>query len=129
MPAQTPTAKNNNGSIPGLNLAKLQHSHIGVDTGGLQTHYTISFEDLSLTSTAPPAPTILITSESYNPQTQEFNLTWTSTPGQYYTVLSTSDLSVPMSPLAVNIPSGGSTTSTTVTMPPGDAGFVRIQQQ
>lgn len=127
-PVQSPTTINAPGSTNGLDLAHIRHSHIGVDTGGLQTRYTISFDDLSLTSAAPPPPTIVITSESYDPQAQAFTLTWTSTYNQYYSVLSTSDLTVPMSAISVNIPSGGTTTTTTVSAV-GNAGFFQIQQQ
>ena len=128
MPAQSPTRVNAAGT-PGLNLAKLQHSHIGVDTGGQPTQYTISFDDLSLSTPVTSPPAIQITSQSYNPQTRQLTLTWTSNPNASYTILSTSTLQASMSPLTINIPSGGATTTTTVTMPAGNSGFVQVQQQ
>jgi hypothetical protein len=76
-----------------------------------------------------PSTSIQITAQSFNPQTQQFTLTWTSSPGKNYTVLSTSDLTIAMTPLATGIASGGTTTTTTVTMPAGAVGFVRIEQQ
>lgn len=129
MPVQSPTTINAAGSTPGLNLAKLQHSHIGVDTGGQPTQYTISFDDLSLATPVVSAPTIQITSQSYNPQTHQLTLTWTSSPTKSYTILSTSNLQTPMSPLSANISSGGATTTTTVTLPVGNSGFVKVEQQ
>jgi hypothetical protein len=128
MPVQSPTAINAAGGTAGLNLSKLNDSHIGVDTGGLPTQYTISFENLSLTRTEPPPTPINIISQSYDRVGGQFTLTWTSLAGQYYTVLSTTDLSVPMTPVMVNIPSGGTTTTTSVPLS-GDVGFFRIQQQ
>ena len=129
MPAQSPTTINVAGSTAGLNLGKLQHSHIGVDTGGQPTSYTISFNDLSLSTPVTTPTNIQITSQSYNPQTHQMALTWTSSPNQSYTILSTSSLQTPMSPLSVGILSGGTTTSTTVTMPAGNSGYVQVKQQ
>jgi len=71
-----------------------------------------------------------ITSFHYNPATLQFTLTWTSTAGANYTVLESPGLSpAAWSPLQTNIPSGGSTTTTTVTMPAGTKGFLRILVQ
>jgi hypothetical protein len=79
---------------------------------------------------AGPAARPIITSSHYNPATLQFTLTWTSVPGAMYTVQETQGLSpVGWSSLQTNIPSGGSTTTTTVTMPGGTKGFLRILVQ
>ena len=75
------------------------------------------------------AATITITSQSYNPATRQFTLTWTSAPGDTYTVQSTASLSAAFAGVATGIASGGSTTTTTVTLPEGSAAFVRILKQ
>ena len=81
-------------------------------------------------SVAGAAARPIITSSHYNPATLQFTLTWTSVPGAMYTVQETPGLSpVGWSSLQTNIPSGGSTTTTTVTMPAGTKGFLRILVQ
>jgi hypothetical protein len=81
-------------------------------------------------SVAGAAARPIITSSHYNPATLQFTLTWTSVPGAMYTVQETPGLSpVGWSSLITNIPSGGSTTTTTVTMPGGTKGFLRILVQ
>ena len=121
----SPTFTSAPGSVPGLDLSKLAFFHLQDDPGAYQGQYTITFERLRLTG----APRPLITAQLYNPTTQEFTLTWTSLPGKTYTILHSSDLSNPFSPLLTDIASGGSSTTVTVTMPAGDTGFLRIQQQ
>jgi hypothetical protein len=75
---------------------------------------------------APP----IITSFHYNPATLQFTLTWASSAGANYTVLESPSLNPAVwSPLQTNIPSGGSTTTATVTMPAGTKGFLRILVQ
>lgn len=75
-------------------------------------------------------PTVTITSSRYNPSTLQFTLTWTSTPGANYTIYESPALNpTAWSPLQTNIPSGGSTTTATVTMPAGTKGFLRVMMQ
>jgi hypothetical protein len=72
----------------------------------------------------------IITSSHYNPATLQFTLTWTSVTGAMYTVQETPGLNpIAWGPLQTNIASGGSTTTTTVTMPAGTKGFLRILVQ
>jgi hypothetical protein len=81
-------------------------------------------------SVAGAAARPIITSSHYNPATLQFTLTWTSVIGAMYTVQETPGLSpVAWSSLQTNIASGGSTTTTTVTMPAGTKGFLRILVQ
>jgi hypothetical protein len=82
---------------------------------------------ISVAQAVSVAPTI--TSQSYDPATHQFTLTWTSSASASYTVLYTSDLTAAMSPLVTGIVSGGTTTTTTVIVPVGNAGFVRIKQE
>jgi hypothetical protein len=68
-------------------------------------------------------------SQSFNPATQEFTLSWVSRPNQAYTVLHTPDLASPFQPLLADIASTGNSTTATVVLPAGNAGFVRVLQQ
>jgi hypothetical protein len=87
------------------------------------------FDNFELIDTAPPVVAPTITSYNYNPMTQQFTLTWTSQTGGSYTVQSSASLQSSFSSLAINVPSGGSTTTTTVTMPGGKMGYLRILVQ
>jgi len=81
-------------------------------------------------SVAGAAARPIITSSHYNPATLQFTLTWTSVTGAMYTVQETPSLNpTAWSSLQTNIVSGGSTTTTTVTMPAGTKGFLRILVQ
>ena|SRR5579859_1336219 len=72
-------------------------------------------------------PTITITSVQYNRNTSQFTLTWTSTAAATYTVQESPGLNPGVwSPLQTSIPSGGSTTTATVTVPAGTKGFLRV---
>jgi len=121
----TPTFISAAGSIPGLDLSKLAFFHLQDDPGAYTGQYTITFELLRLTGA--PAPSI--TTQSYDPTTLQFSLTWSSLPGKNYTTLYSPNVVTPFSPLVTDIPSGGSSTTTTVTMPSGDTGYLRVQQQ
>jgi hypothetical protein len=82
----------------------------------------------SITVTGTAAP--VITSSHYNPATEQFTLTWTSGVGEMFTVQETPTLNpAAWSSLSINIPSGGSATTNTVTMPGGVKGFLRILVQ
>ncbi len=73
---------------------------------------------------------INITSGHYNAKTLQFQLTWSSTVGADYTVLESPTLNPPnWTPLQSNIPSGGTTTTVTVTMPAGTKGFLQVMSQ
>jgi hypothetical protein len=98
------------------------------DMAGPLFYYFDNFELIDTT----PAVTVMepvITSYSYNPTTHQFTITWTSQTGANYTVQSSANLVSGFTSLVTNIPSGGSTTTTTVTMPGGNAGFLRILVQ
>ena len=87
------------------------------------------YDNFELIDTTP-APAILeITSSQYNAATRQFTLSWTSQPGATYTVLYSTNLLSGFSSLVTNIPSGGTTTTTTVTLPAGNRGYLRILAQ
>jgi hypothetical protein len=113
------------GSTPGLDLSRLDFFHLQDDPGPYSGQYTITFEKQRLTG----APLPSITAQSYNPATQEFTLTWNSRPGKSYSILFAPDLSSAFTPLITDIPSDGAATTTTVTVPGGNSGFLRVQQQ
>jgi hypothetical protein len=117
------------GPAGALDLAHLNGIHMQLDPSSYSGSYTLSWEKLRVVG--PPSSTapIKITSQTFNPATGDFTLTWTSDVGQYYTVLYTPDLSTAMSPLTVNVSSGGTTTTTTVNLPSGNAGFLKIKKQ
>jgi hypothetical protein len=123
----SPTFTSGAGSVPGLDLAALDFFHLQLDPGGFGSSgaYTVVWEDLRLTGATGP----VITSQSFNPNTREFTLNWSSRPGKSYTILHTSNLSDAFTPLVTDIPSDGASTATTVTMPAGETGFLRIQEQ
>ena len=83
---------------------------------------------IMVTGTASVSP--VITQSHYNPVTRQFTLTWTSVNGALYSVRESPLLNIPSwTILQNNIPSGGSTTTTTVTMPAGSSGFLQVFQQ
>jgi hypothetical protein len=90
--------------------------------------YVYYFDNFVLIDTAPPPPKI--TSFQYDRVSRHFTLTWTSMPGAVYSVLGSPGLTAAsFTPLATGIPSGGALTTTTVTMPAGNTGFLRVKQQ
>jgi hypothetical protein len=120
-----PTFTSAAGSTPGLDLSKLAFFHLQDDPGSYVGTYTISFQLLRLTG----APRLVITSRFYDPATQLFTLTWTSKPTKTYTILYTSDLDVSFSPLVTDIASNGTSTTASVSMPAGQSGFLRVEEQ
>lgn len=123
----TPTWTASAGTVPGLDLATLDFFHLQDDPGAYAGIYTIKFVKFRLIG--KPEPVLQITSHSYNPTSKEFALTWSSLAGKNYTVLQSATANGTYLPLVADIASGGTTTTTTVTMPAGDAGFLRIQEQ
>jgi hypothetical protein len=97
------------------------------DLGGAYIYYFNNFELIDTAPVTAAAP--VITSSQYNPVTRQFTLTWTSVIGGTYTVLYSANLQSVFTPLVTNIPSGGSTTTTTVTLPAGRTGYLRVLAQ
>jgi hypothetical protein len=84
---------------------------------------------ISVVSTGATAP--VITSSHFNPATQQFMLVWTSTPAVTYSIQYSSNLATDHFTnhvLATGIPSGGTSTTDTVTLPAGNTGFLRVSQ-
>ena len=121
----TPTFTTAAGSAPGLDLSHLAFFHLQDDPGSYSGQYTITFNLLRLTG----APLLAISSQTYEPNTQQFTISWASRPGKTYTIMFTSDLSVSFSPLSTGIPSDGNSTTNTVSIPSGQSGFLRVQQE
>lgn len=94
-----------------------------VDMAGPLFYY---FDNFELIDTTPAQPTINIISSQYNPSTHNFTLVWTSQPAATYTVQSSSNLLSAFSTLVTGIPSGGTTTTNTVTLPGGQMGYLRV---
>lgn len=122
MPVKSPTWSNAAGTVPGLDLATLTHLHLQLDPSTYAGQYTVVWEDLSLTGAAPP----VITAQWYDPANRQFTLTWASAPNQMYRVLYSPDLTTAFTPLLTGIPATGGVTTTTVVMPAGNAGYLRV---
>ena len=120
-----PTFTSAPGSVPGLDLANLAFYHLQDDPGAYTGQYTITFLLLRLTGAAGPQ----VVSEAYDNTSQQFTLTWASRANMNYTVMYAPDLATGFSALVTDIPSTGSSTTTTVTIPGGQSGFLRIAQQ
>jgi hypothetical protein len=91
--------------------------------------YSVTLNSLVLQPVGGLTQGITITSYQYNPATSQFTLGWTSQASQQYTVLFSTNPASGFTSLAINIPSGGTATTTTVTVPAGNAGYFRILQQ
>jgi hypothetical protein len=124
-PVNSPTSIANAGSVAGLDLATVTHLHLQLDPSTYHDGYIVAWENLRLTGA--PGPTI--TAPSYDPATHEFALTWTSRPNKVYTIEQTANLATAFAPLMTDIPSGGTSTTTTVPLPAGTAGFLRVLVQ
>ncbi len=125
LPLKQPTSVAAAGATSGLDLSTLDFFHLQDDPGAYKGQYTITFEDLRLIG----GKGLTITAKSYNAATQEFTLTWLSKAGQSYTILYAPDLMTDFAPLQTDLESGGQTTTATVTLPAGEAGYLRIEQQ
>ena len=112
------------GSVPGLDLSRLDFFHLQNDPGAYHGQYTIVFQKLRLTGYRPS-----ITDKSFEPVSGNFNLSWGSRANRNYTIQHTPSLSTAFTNLVTDIPSGGTSTSTTVGVPTGDAGFLRVMEQ
>jgi hypothetical protein len=112
-----------NGPNNGLNLATLTHLHIQLDPSVYSGQYTVVWENAQLIGNPP----IQITSQSYNPATHEFTLTWTSTANGTYAVQYSTSPSSGFNDLQSGIASGGASTTFTVTVPDGNVGFLRVK--
>jgi len=121
----SPTFTNAPGSVSGLDLAKLAFFHLQDDPGAFAGQYTLTFNLLRLTG----APALTVTAQSYDPNSQQFTLTWTSKPAKTYSVLYTPDLATSFTPLVADIASTGTATTTSVPVPSGQSGFLRVQEQ
>ena len=70
-----------------------------------------------------------VASQSYNPATHGFTLTWASVPGKIYSILSSTNLSSGFTTLLTGVNSGGTSTTKTVTLPDAPDCFLRVQQE
>lgn len=124
-PLNAPTWVNAEGTVPGLNLATLSHLHVAIDPSTFAGSYTVAWEDLRLTG----GPALAITRQGYDPATREFSLTWVSRPGRLYTLLYAASAGEEFAPLQLDIPADGTATTAVVTLPEGEAGYLRVLQQ
>lgn len=108
-----------------LDLSTLSFFHLQLDPSTYSGQYTVRFERLRVTG----APGFVITAQSYNPATREFTLSWSSSPTNTYTILHSPTVTGMFHPLLTGIASGGTSTTNTVTVPMGDSGFLRVQQE
>lgn len=116
------SAPSYSGSFATVNLPTLPSGLSWTDN--LSTSGTIT-----VTGTVVSGPTI--TSSQYNPVTHQFSLTWSSAPAATYSVQYSTNLvsdAFTNHVIASGIASGGAQTSTTVSVPAGPSGFLRISQ-
>lgn len=125
LPVNAPTWVLAAGSVPGLDLANLRHLQFQIDSGELGPidRYTATWQNLRLTTP------MVITHCAFAPATRLFSLTWSSATNKTYTVLHAATATGIYTPLANNVPSGGLTTTRTVTMPAANSGFLRVEEQ
>lgn len=120
-----PTSISNAGSIPGLDLSRLDFFHLQDDPGAYKGTYSITFEHLRLIGAPAPA----VTSYSFDPITRELALTWSSRPGRLYSILYSSGLTDEFNPVSTDLEPDGAETSASVPLPEGDSGWVKILEQ
>lgn len=127
MPVATPTSYTSQGTKPGLDVATIEHLHLQLDPGGFGTQgaYTVSWEHLRLTGGPMPR----ITDYSFNTNSREFTITWTSEPDKLYSVFYAESVTGPWTPAALSVYSAGTNTSATISMPEGNSGFLRVEDQ
>ncbi|MDB6123886.1 MAG: hypothetical protein JWQ71_2879 [Pedosphaera sp.] len=114
------------GSTPGFDFNNIAFFHLQLDPSSYSGSYTIAANDLSIIGC--PTVTIQITSYSYDSNSGQFTLTWTSENGATYAIQAGSDVTS-LTDLVTGIPSSGGTTTATVT--PGNASrnFLRVRKQ
>ena len=116
------------GTVPGFDFTKITKISLLLDPSSFTGTYTVAWEDLDFTGCASTAP-VVITAQSYDPATGNFTLTWTSAAGKTYSILTATNLAGGFTTNTTGISSGGSTTTTNVTMPVSSSGFLRVLQQ
>ena len=108
-----------------LDISTLSFFHLQLDPSSYSGQYTVRFEKLRLTGATGP----IISAHSYNPSTSEFSLSWSSLSGKTYSILHASTLTGAFTAVMEGIPSGGTNTSTSVVVPGGNSGFLRVLQE
>lgn len=116
------------GSIPGFDFSTISYYHLQLDPGSYTGSYTFIADDLSIIGCAE---TVLnVSSFTYDRQAQQLTLSWNSEPNATYAVQATSDLSAGFTgDIASGIPSGGATTTITISATDPVATFVRVRKE
>jgi hypothetical protein len=126
-PAPTPGSTYKFFSATNYNGAFDSTSYPELSSGLTWTDNLLTSGSITVSGSAPAS--IVITSSQYNPSTHQFTLTWTSTPSGNYSVQYSSNLLLDPfanNVLASGIPSAGTLTTTTVTLPSNNMGFIRV---
>lgn len=114
------------GTIAGFDYNNVSYFHLQLDPSSYAGSYDFIAQDLSLFGC--PAVSIEITAYSYDPNTGQFTLTWTSESGATYAVQSGTN-PTSLTDLVTGIPSTGATTTATVTPGNPNMSFLRIRKQ
>ncbi|MCS7091418.1 MAG: hypothetical protein RMN51_05175 [Verrucomicrobiota bacterium] len=127
MDVHRPTFVSGIGSVPGLDLSRLDFFHLQLDPGffGCGGAYTVIWEDFRLIG----APGPRITRWHLDSTQATLALSWESKPGKLYTILYTANLEEPFAPMTTDIYAEGTEVTWTVPMPASTAGWFRILQQ
>jgi hypothetical protein len=114
------------GTTPGFDFSTLSFFHLQLDPSSYSDTYTVSWNNIDIFGCTPV--TIMISQFSYDPNSGQFNLTWTSENGATYSVEASSDVRSGYAAVATGVPSGGGTTSVGVFLT-DPTGFVRIRKE
>lgn len=127
MDVHQPTFISSPGTVPGLDLSRLDFFHLQLDPGffGCGGPYTVIWEDFRLVG----APGPQITAWSFDLSNGLFRLTWQSKRGKLYSILYTRDLAEPFTPLAWDIYAESTETTFEGVLPSPSSGYLRILEQ
>jgi hypothetical protein len=127
MDVNQPTFISSQGTVPGLDLARLDFFHLQLDPGfyGCNGPYTVTWEDFRLIG----APGLRIKGWEFDPATSRITLTWDSKPGKLYTLEYTTDLDTPFTPIVSDIYAEGTEVTYSLSLPGYDRLWFRVMQQ
>jgi len=116
------------GTTPGFDFSTISFFHLQLDPSSYAGSYTVAFNNLAIIGCAPPPP-LVIAQPTYDPSTGLFTLTWSSENGALYAVQAAANITDTFTDILDYIPSGGATTSVTISLTDPSKSFVRVRKQ